>query len=214
MAVVKLCALEALAEIILADVPELTDRICVGVPPRSHDQTYPSLSIQLAGKWPFMPSTVEELPVDLANTSVRRVGHHEGTVQLRVLAATPGERDELAQRVIDVFTGFEDEMGFPHPGTILTRVVRCGLVTWTACFDLDGDQWVDLAADRDKFEGLITVEGTVPALVTKRNVPKIETLILGLTEDLSTAASVDMLSAPTVEVVQINEDGSIEPYAP
>lgn len=212
--VVRLAALEALAEIIVADVPEFTDRVCVGVPPNSHDQEYPSLSIRAGGRWTFEPGTVEELEVGLARTSVRRVGHHQGMVQLRVLAATAGERDELAQRVVDVFLGFEDEDGWPHVGTILARVTRCGLVTWTAAFDLDRDEWVDVGAFTNQYEGLIEVEARIPALVTKAGVPKIETLILGITEDLSATPSVDMLSAPTVEVVQINEDGSIEPYAP
>lgn len=213
-AVVKLCALECLAEIIVAAVPELAGRVCVGVPPNTHDQTYPSLAIRAAGRWKFEGSTVEELPTELLRTSVRRVGHHEGMVQLRVLASTPALRDELAQAVVDVFTGFEDEDGWPHPGTILARVTRCGLVPWTACFDLEREEWVDQRAFEQLYEGVIEVEATIPALVVKRGVPRIETLVLGLTHDLSTTPSVDMMSAPTVEVVRINEDGSIEPYAP
>ncbi len=214
VAVVKLCALECLGEIITASVPELEGRVCVGVSPNTHGQTYPSLAINAAGRWKFMGSTVEELEVGLLRTSVRRVGHHEGMVQLVVLADNPQLRDELAQAVVDVFTGFEDEAGWPHPGTVLARVTRCGLVPWTACFDVESDEWDNRRAFEQLYEGVIQVEGTIPALVVKRGVPRIETLVLGLTHDLSTTPSVDMMSAPTVEVVRINEDGSIEPYAP
>jgi hypothetical protein len=213
-AVVKLCALEVLGEMITAEIPELVDRVCVGIPPNTHQQTYPSLAIRAAGRWKFYGTTVEELPAGLLNTSVRRVGHHEGMVQLRVLASSPAERDALAQAVVDVFTGFEDEDGYPHPGTVLARVTRCGLVPWTACFDMESDEWVDQRAFEQLYEGLVQVEATIPALVCKRGVPRIETLVLGLTHDLTTTPSAAMMAAPTVEVVTINEDGSIEPYAP
>jgi hypothetical protein len=213
-AVVKLCSLECLGDLITAEIPELVDRVCIGVPPNTHEQTYPSLAIRAAGRWKFMGSTVEELTSPLLHTSVRRVGHHEGMVQLRVLASSPAERDALAQAVVNVFVGFEDEDGYPHPGTVLARVTRCGLVTWTACFDLDDEEWVDTGAFNQLYEGLIQVEATIPALVCKPGVPRIETLVLGLTHDLTTTASAAMMLAPTVEVVLINENGSIEPYAP
>lgn len=213
MAVIRLCALEALAEYIVEQIPELDGKVCVGVPPNTHDQSYPALTIN-AVRWTWQPGEVEELDLDTPGMSVRRVGHHEGMIQLRVLASTVGERDELASRVVDAFLGFEDEDGNIHPGTIITRVTECGLVPWTACFDLDRDEWINLRAFESKYEALIEVEGSIPALVTKAGVYKIETLLVGLTHDFTTVFSADTMAAPAVEVVQINEDGSFEPYAP
>lgn len=213
MSIVRVCALEALAEYLVSQVPELVDRVCVGVPPNSHDQTYPSMTIN-GVRWTFEPGEQEELDLPHPSTTVRRVGHHEGTVQIRILAATDGERDELSEAVIAAFRGFEDEDGWPHPGTILSRVTDCGLVPWTACWDLDRDEWLNLRAFESLYESLIEVNARVPALVTKEGVYKVETLALGLTSDFTTTPSADMMIPPAVELVEINEDGTIQPYAP
>ena len=213
MAVIRLCALEALAEYLVELIPELEDRICIGVPPNSHEQTTPSLTINPM-RWGFEPGEIEELDLDTPGVSVRRVGHHEATIQIRVLAATPGERDELTQQVVDAFLGFEDEDGWPHPGTILARVSECGLVPWTACFDLERDEWVNLRAFENQYEGLVEAGARIPALGTKEGVYTIDTLHLGITSDFTTTFSAATMIPPTVEVVTINEDGTIEPFTP
>lgn len=212
MAIIKLCALETLAEQITAQIPELVDRVCVGVPPNSHDETTPSMTVN-AVRWKYEPGMVEELTT-APGVSVRRVGHHEGMIQIRILAATPGERDDLADRVVDVFLGFVDPEGFAHPGTILSRITNCGLVPWVASWDLDQDELVNLEAFTSKYEALIQVEGRVPALVTRTGVRDVRTLILGLTADFTATANTATMAAPATEVVQISETGAIEPYTP
>jgi hypothetical protein len=214
MSVVRLCALEALSEVLVEAIPELDGQVCIGVPPNTHEQTYPSMTINPV-RWKFQPEEIEELDMGSSGLSVRRVGTHEGMIQIRVLATTPGQRDELASRVVDVFAGFEDEDGCPHPGTILARVTECGAVPWTACFDLDRDEWINQRAFESKYEALIEVDAAIPALVTKPGVYSIQTLQLGFTSDFTTTYSAStMLASAAVEVVQINEDGSLEPYDP
>lgn len=214
MSVVRLCALDALAEYLVSVVPELVGKVCVGVPPNTHQQTYPSLTIN-AVRWAFEPEEIEELDEETTpGYLVRKVGTHAAIIQIRVLAATPGERDTLSSQIVDAFLAFEDEDGWAHPGTILTRITDCGLVPWTACFDLDRDQWVNLRAFESLYEGLIEVDGAIPALVTKAGVYTIETLQLGVTDDFTTTFSADTMIPPAVEVVEINEDGTLSPYAP
>ncbi len=214
MSVVRLCAIEALAEILIAEIPELEGKVCVGVPPNTHDQTYPSMTIN-AVTWKFEPDDPEELDMGSFGESVRRVGTHEATVQIRILAATQGERDTYASRVVDVFAGFEDEDGCPHPGTILARVTACTVLPWTACFDLASDRWINQRAFESKYEALIEVDGLIPALVVKQGVYSIRELVLGVIHDFTTPIDeTTITTTPAVELVEINEDGSIEPYAP
>lgn len=213
MAIVRTCALERLAEILVCNIPELVDRVCVGAPPSSHEQTYPSMTIN-GMRWTFQPDEVEDLPGSPPGMAIRRVGSHDGTVQIRVLATTPAERDDLSQRIVDAFTGFEDENGDPHPGVILARVTECGFIPWTASFDLDRDEWINLAAFDRKYEALIEVDASVPAIVCKTGVPTIETLRLGLTGDFTSTPSAATMQPPAVEVVQILQDGTMVPYTP
>lgn len=204
--VVRTCALESLAAIVTCGIPELRDSVCIGAPPSSHEQTYPSLTIN-AVKWSFRPENIEELADSPPGVLIRRVGHHAGMVQIRVLATTTTSRDEFAERIVNVFTSFEDEDGWPHPGVVIARITECGLVPWTASFELDGDEWVNLEAFDRKYEALIEVDGFIPALTCKHGVPTVETLALAVTTSFAGAVAGDPISADATEVVSLTVDG-------
>jgi hypothetical protein len=212
-AVIRTCALESLADYLTCQVPELVDRVCVGVPPSGHEQTYPSMTIN-AVKWRTKIGEVEILAGAPPGILVQRVGHHEGLVQVRILAANDVERDELADKVIQAFLGFVDEQGWEHPSTILTRLTECGYIPWTACFDLDTDEAINLDAFDRKYEALLEVDATIPALTCRGNVPTVDQLLLGVTQYFTTAYTSATMAAPAVEVVVINADGTIVPYTP
>jgi hypothetical protein len=209
--VVRTCALESLAAVVTCSIPELREAVCIGAPPSSHEQTYPSLTIN-AVKWAFRPENIDELRDTPPGVLIRRVGHHEGMVQLRVLATTTGQRDELSERISKVFEAFEDEDGWPHPGVVLTRITECGLVPWTASFELDSDEWVNLEAFERKYEALLQVDAFIPALICKIGVLMVETLALSLATSYLGAAGGDPISASATEIVRLTAAGIPVPY--
>jgi hypothetical protein len=215
MAVVRMCALEQLAAVLTAAIPELAGKVCISTPLDNHTQTLPSMAIDWAGAVKYEPLQTEDvahLPADadhLTPRAVFNVGAHEGMVQIRVLAGTPRKRNELAQAVVDVFTAALDDYGYPRPGVLATQVTDCGDVPWTASFELEQDTWINMLAFERQHEGLIEVTGIVPALVTRAGIYTMEDLRLGLTSNLSKSYTSDTMQPPAVEVVRINEDGTL-----
>lgn len=207
MSAVRTCALESLAAAITCQIPELVDAVCIGAPPSSHEQTYPSMTIN-AVRWTFVPENIAELDGAPPGVLIRRVGHHDGIVQIRILATTPAQRDDLAERVANVFTSFEDEDEWPHPGTIITRITECGLIPWTASFDLDTDEWVNLDAFERKYEALLEADAFIPTLTCRTGVATIDTL------QLATETSFDAdTAAPVAELVRLTAAGVPVPIA-
>lgn len=210
MAIVRLRALEALGLVIAAAVPALAGKVRVGQAPSSVDQTYPTLTI-IPANLKFEPHGEAEhatIGDPAAGNVVFNVGVHEGPIQLRIVASTIGERYELEQRVLDVFLKQELRAGI----LIVPVTTTPDLSTWIAAFELDSDQWIDTEAFDRKLESIIIANGVIPALVARTDVYEIDELVLGLTPDFDTAFTTSTMVPPGVELVQINDDGTISPY--
>ena len=214
MAIVRIEALRALGAVIEAAVPELAGNVKVGQAPSSTTQTYPSLTI-IPGPLKYEPNqALEQATIGdpAGGVVVFNVGAHSGPIQLRIVATTIGERWTLEQKVADLFLG--EPM---RPGVVVVPVTSCpDLGDWIAAFEYDGDQWMDMDAFDRKLESLITVNGVIPALVTRTDAYPIETLALGvmtgITVDFDKPITTDTMVPPAVEVVQINEDGTVSAY--
>ncbi len=204
MAVIKLEALRGLREQIECAIPELEGKICAGQSPPDRDRPWPNLSIDL-GRLRYEPDQAEDVFEPSPDKSVVNVGRHEGPVMLRLGAATLGERYELEQRLLDLFLG-----QIERPGILLTRVLSCPeLGQFTAAWMLDEEDWDDeLAFDR-KFYAILTLTATIPALVTRCGVYKIQDLRLGLA-DFGVPATPSTFG-DVAEVVRVNVDGTITP---
>jgi hypothetical protein len=210
--IVRLDAMDALARMIACEIPILEGHICVGQAPSSEQQEYPHLSIDPAGRWLFDPQQQEQKATLPGGRTIYNVGDHEVSVQLKLQTTTPRQRAELEQRVIDLFLAQEDESGLPRPGVIVVHVTACPeLYRWTAAFELEGDEWDDEKAFDAQLASIITVRASIPALVTRCGEYTIQTLRLGIINDLE--ATVSPAMSPPVEVVTINQDGSITPVA-
>lgn len=225
MSVVRVMALEQLATVLTTAIPELAGHVCIGTPMDNHEQVLPSMAITWAGALAY-DSAIEEdlavLPVDgdhPVKRGVFNVGAHEGMVQIRVLAGTPRKRDALCEAVVGVFLAQTNEWGYPRPGVIATQVTDADIIPWLASFELEDDQWVNVLAFERQHEGLVQATGIVPALVVRTvtdpstspatGIYTIEDLRLGLTHDLATSYDADTMQPPAVEVVRINQDGTI-----
>ena len=207
MAVIKLEALRALVRAIEAAVPTLTMHTYAGQAPPSKAICLPSLAIMVSGAGYEANQETVAFSETGSSICVFNVGMHKLNVQLRLACATLGERYEIENKIINAFLATE-----LHPGVLLTTVTACeDLGDFLAAWELEGSEWRDEKAFDNQYWSVTEVLGQVPALVTRTGVYTIDELKLGLTEDFSAFTSETFDTSSNVEVVEINEDGSITP---
>jgi hypothetical protein len=210
MGIVRIEALRRLGAVLEAAVPAIAGKVRIAQQPSGVDQTYPTVTI-IPGPLKYEPHQ-EALHATIGPPSngnvVFNVGAHHGPIEIRVVATTVGERWTLEQAISNVFLSQE-----LRPGVLVVEVTATTeLSNWIAAFEYDSDQWIDSDAFDRKLESLIIINGIIPALVARSAVYQINNLALGLTADFATAFTTDTMVPPRVEVVQINEDGTISPY--
>jgi hypothetical protein len=209
MAIVKTQSIAAFVAAIGAAVPELAGKITVHQEPPATIETFPNLAVVLSGRLSFDPSQ-EDVFADLGdNVVVFNVGAFEGPMQLRLTAATIRERSVLCEKIEQWMMSREGS-----PGIQVVQVIDSehpDTLSWVAAFAMDDEMWDDSGALMRTYEAIATLDVTLPALVTRSPVYTIDTLILGTTGDFITAFTPDTFGPPDVELVVINQDGSISP---
>lgn len=202
MSVLRIRALEVLAECIAEEVPELAGHICAGPAEPNHKLEFPSLAI-IPVRYFYQPEQAKEWRCPTHSDLVIEVGKHEARVVLRLGAATHRERVIIEQKVLDVF------LSQPlRPGVIVNQVADCfdAVVAW----ELEDEEWEDERAFDQKWYSDINVLGQIPALVCRPGSYTIEQLQLGVTDDFGTVFNQNTFNTSAdVEVVEINQDGSI-----
>lgn len=211
MAVVKIEALRWLRERIECAIPELAGHICVGQAPPNHQLGTTSLAIVVAGPWRFrVDQDDDQVFVPAPGRVVVRLGYHEVRVQLQLVAPTPDERYELAQRIeMEVFNATE-----MHPGIVYGNVAPLaedfGEVEASA--ELEDEEWIDGKAFGGQSWSYIAAKVFVPALATRAGVYSMKTIKLGLTDVFdSTVTPSSFNTDPSIERVTVAEDGTISP---
>lgn len=208
MAIVRLEALRGLEQAIVCAIPELEGKICLGQAEAGHTLGFPSLVMD-PRRWTYFPDQAEEVFEPSPDAVVMNVGRHEADIEIRIGAATHHKRMELEQKIIDLF------LSTPcHPGVLFATITRCeALGPWLAAWELDADEWRDERAYDQEFYSHVTVKGIIPALVTHRGVYTIEQLQLGLDVTATPDSTPAPAFGPPVEVVQVNENGTITPVS-
>lgn len=208
--VVRIEALRALQALIELRIPELAGHVCVGVAPSSEHEHVPNLSIQPT-KWTYEPDQAGEHTTLPGNVVVWDVGDHNCAMVLSIVAASPAKRWELEAKVLDLFLSSVHPLtGHHRPGVIVLPVTACPqLGQWCAAFDLESDEWTDGAAMDRRYESRIVCAASIPALTIEAPVYTINELILGITHDMDTTFTLATAIPPAVELVTINEDGTI-----
>lgn len=210
MSVVRIEALRALAALLQTAIPELSGHVCTGTPPSSEFEHVPNLAI-MPSKWTYDPEQEDERATLPGNRVVYRVGEHNCACVLSLVTGTVGERWTLEAKILDLFLRAKHPLtGHRQPGVIVLSINSLPeLARWVASFELESDEWNDqLALDR-RYESRIVINAHIPALVVDSPVYTIEQLILGVTEDMSTTFTPATAIPPAVELVVINQDGSI-----
>jgi len=200
MSVIRLRALQRLAAFIESAVPELSGVICGGQATPSHRLVFPSLAIT-AVRFTFYPDQATEHYAPANSTrAVFNVGRVEGTVQLRLGAATNAERYRLEQAISEAVWWADID----RPGIVLIDIPDCDGAR--VAFEQDADEWQDERAFDREWYSTMTCALQMPALVAKLGVETIEEIRLQLTEDLTSAA-------PAVDEVVIDETGLLFPVS-
>jgi hypothetical protein len=204
MGAIRLESMTALRTALLAVVPTLEIRVGQQLP--NKNLCLPSLVIRPTS-FRYHPNQEEDyVPPDPDETVViSQVGTHEGLVQLLLYTATSGDRYTIEQKLIDAFLTPEG-----RPGVLLTTVSGDpDLGTFLASWELDEEEWVDEKAFSNQLGSLLPVMATIPALIKRTGVPTIDELVLALTNDFETVFTPETLVPPAVELVEINDDGTI-----
>lgn len=210
MSVVRIEALRALAKLFERTIPEVAGHVCTGVAPSSEFEHVPNISIQPT-RWTYEPEQAEERATLPGNVVVWEVGYHACTCVISIVTATIGQRWDLEAKVLDLFISSVHPVSKMHrPGVIVLPVTACpALGRWVSSFELESDEWSDtLALDR-RYESRIVINAIIPALTIERPIYTINELILGVTEDMATQFTPSTAIPPAVDLVTINEDGTI-----
>ena len=208
MGVVKTQSLSGFAAALATAVPALAGKITIQQEVPATLETYPNLAIILPSRLPFEPLQ-QELVADLGgNVVLYNVGAFEGPLQLRLVATSRKERATLEDAIQNWMLSREGS-----PGVQVVRVIDVDnpAMTWVAAFEMDDEMWDDSAAMTREYESIATLNVVLPALVTRSPVYDLNTLILGLTSDFSTVFTPSTFGPPGVELVSINQDGTITP---
>lgn len=215
MSVVRIEALRALAALIGAAIPELDGHVCTGIAPSSEHEHVPNVSI-MPTRWTFDPDGIAEHASLPGNVLVWNVGEHSCTMVISIVASSPAQRWDLEAKILDLFLSSRHPLtDFPRPGVIVIPVTSCPeLAQWLAAFELETDEWFDGAALDRRYESRIVCNGVIPALTIQRPVYTINQLVLGVTQDMTTTLTPATTIPPVVDLVSINEDGTITPITP
>lgn len=212
MAVIRYEALTALQTAIAAAVPELVgaDKIVIAWAPPEKTACMPALAI-IPTRWKYLPDQECEHFMDPLTTSVvYDVGRHEATIQLRLVAATPGERMTIEQKLIDLFLSQEGRPGILV--TTISAVTTPEIRDWFCSWELEGDEWRSEKAFTNQLWSVCEITATLPALVTRAGVYTIDDLRLGITADFATTFnSATFDTSEGIERVQVNQDGTYSP---
>ena len=205
MSIVRLEALRFLAAQIEAGVPELVGKTRVVQVPPEQQVSFPELVV-IGSKFRRVNEQESEFSKPTDSTLCVCVAHWDVTVQLRLAHATKGGRDELAEKVSQLFDQREGA-----PGVLVSPVVACADVgPFYAAWDLDDDGWDDEMAFSNQFWATTTLTGWIPALVIRQGVYNLDRIEVGLTRDFTipaTSASFDTIPG----LVDVHEDGTITP---
>ena len=204
MSLIRIRALQKLADQIALCVPALKGKICGGAAEAPKRLGFPSLGIY-AVRFRYFPDQALLFKETGLSTAVFNVGRVEATVQLRLGAQTAQRRYELEQQIMEnVFWA-----DLSRPGVVLFSVEDCHDAV--VAFEADAEEWDDERAFDKKWYSTMTVMAQLPALVRKGGIPTMEEIRLTLTEDLSTP--IESIPAGEQETVSIATDGTITPAA-
>jgi hypothetical protein len=213
MPVIKRRVLEALAEylrpLVLPEVAN-TDVIVSDAGAEEH-ACWPHVVVRQSGVFEFEAFEEDTLWTTSTSQAVQ-VGDLTGQVEVVIGATNQVQREELEDRILEAFLGFQGTDGLSRPGVIVVQLDgfkvggKAALQGVPVAYVLQTETWnEEMVFDRKRFSSL-TVAVDLPALVIREGVHDIDTLVLAITDDL-------VSEEPTPdELIAVDEDGNVTPY--
>lgn len=206
MSIVRLEAYRRLQAQIESAISELDGHVRILQVPPDQSWSAPSLALIPPERHGFYRQQESEHSKPTTSTLVVEVGWWTGTAQLRVAHATQAQRNDLEERLTQLFWQRENA-----GGVLLSPVTACSdYGNFTASWELNDSGWDEEFAFSSQHWSVTELSVTIPALVTRQGVYSIDELRLGLTQDFSVSATSAAFDAMP-GLVRVNEDGTITP---
>lgn len=213
MATIKRRVLEALVEVLkpllLPEVPG--DDIIIGDPGADRQACWPHVQVRQVG--PFTFESFEEDPLWTTTDQLAiQVGDLTGQIEIKLGATNAGQRDDLEDRVLNAFLEAHNQEGNGRPGVLVVQLDsftiagKAALASVPVAYVLQTETWQEeLVFEKKRYSSLV-VDVDMPAIVIREGIPDIDTLVLAITDDLTSAdpALTDQLS--------VSEDGDVTQY--
>lgn len=203
---VRVASIRRFRDVLSDAIPSLEGRVGVGQQPQNNVKRYPCLNL-FPVKWKYLPDQASEALDPVDDRVVENVGRFETILQMRLSVATLNQRQEIEQDILDFFLMQED-----RPGILVTTVSTIPeLGDFVTSWELETDEWRDEKAFDNQSDTIIELTGTIPALVSRGGVYRMDEVLLGITHDFETSfTEATFNSSAAIEPrVQVNEDGTI-----
>lgn len=211
--VIKRRVLEVLAEYLRPLVaPEIPSaHVIVEDAGTEREACWPNLVVRQLGSFEFEPFEDDELWVT-ADTQAVQVGDMRGQIEVVLGATAQAQREELEERILNAFLSSHDSAGHPRRGVVVQQLDSfkvgqyAGLAAVPVGYVLGTEAWQEeMVFDRKRFASLV-LDVDVPAIVVRDGVYDIQTLVVAITDDLTS-------DTPTPDYqVAVEEDGDLTPY--
>jgi hypothetical protein len=195
-------ACKALADHITTNIPAL-DMVHVGAADAEDRDSTPCATL-IPGRAQFVPSLgVDELDSGVPGVALADIGCFEGTVELSVSSKFAAQREEMEQRLINLF------MRRNRRGVLVVQTPqllvndRLTLYRAPVAFSLLSSGWDDEMVWDKKRYTFVTLEVAFPCLVGE-DAYTIEEYHAALSEDLTSLV-------PEYEAASVDEDGNVTP---
>lgn len=196
MSLIRIRALEMLAEAVECAAPQLRGRVCAGWAKHPKQSEHPHLSIT-STRATYFPDQVTEHSSPSPSSGVFNFGRLETTVQLRLGSANCAERYILEDCILcGLF--FQDTA---RPGIHRLTIPDCegALAVW----ELESTEWEDEFAFDNRWQAILETTLQLPVLCRQNGVYSMQEVCLQFTEDLDT--DVSLIDSGDIETTVVND---------
>lgn len=211
--VIKRRVLEALGEYLTAIVaPDIkSGDVVIEDAGTERPACFPHLVVRQSGSWEFEPSDDDER-WSTQDTHTVEVGDLTGQIELVLGATNQAQREDIEDRILEELWRQTDANGNPRRGVLVVQLdgftvgSALNLAPVPVAYVLGKETWdEEQVFERKRFSSLV-LDVDMPALVTRTGTYDMTTLVLSLTNDLSSSVPTD-----EVQVLVTNPPTKIYP---
>ncbi len=206
-----------LTDIVDPEIPAAD--VVIGEPGADEHACFPHLVVRHQGTYEFQAFEEDEMwatdGTHLTQPNVRavQVGDLSGQIEIRLGTTNQPLREKLEDRILHAFLASQNYQGFGRPGVHVEQLdafvvnERLNLAQVPVGYAVTTEAWIEeMVFEKKRFSSLM-LDVDMPAIVIRTDVYDIDTLVLAITDDLTS-------EDPALSDVQlsVSEDGEITPY--